>query len=228
MNIFCIKINLWILVFSTISWQCNSDVAQKKETRAEERTAEAKQKTTKKTILFFGNSLTAAYGLSPTQGFVSLIQHRLDSLELPYRCVNAGLSGETTAGGLGRIDWVLNQHIDIFVLELGGNDALRGINPDDSRQNLQKIITKVKEKYPAAKIILAGMEAPPNMGAAFTKKFRENYSQLAKENSVALIPFLLENVGGIRSLNQADGIHPNIEGNLIVTETVWKTLKNSL
>ena len=182
----------------------------------------------KKIILFFGNSLTAAYRIDPSKGFVALIQKRIDSLGLNYKTVNAGLSGETTAGGKERIDWLLRQPLAIFVLELGGNDGLRGIDPASSYQNLQSIIDKVKAKYPATKIILAGMEAPPNMGQAFTSEFRNIYPRLAKKNELILIPFLLENVAGIPSLNLPDGIHPNIAGQRIVTENLWAVLKDLL
>lgn len=179
----------------------------------------------KQVILFFGNSLTAAYGLDPAKGFVGLIQQRIDSLGLPFRTVNAGLSGETTAGGNSRIEWILEQQrIDVFVLELGGNDGLRGIQPESSYQNLQSIIDKVRAKFPKVRIILAGMEAPPNMGKTFTTAFRNNYPRLAKANKIELIPFLLEGVAGEPTLNQADGIHPNEAGSFIVRETVWRVL----
>ena len=182
----------------------------------------------KKNILFFGNSLTAAYGLNPSQGYVALIQQRLDSLGLPYRAINAGLSGETTAGGRERVDWVLKQPLDIFVLELGGNDALRGIETDASYENLGAIIETVKTKYPEAKIILAGMEAPPNMGQDYTTEFRQMYPKLAREHGTALIPFFLENVGGIPELNQQDRIHPNEKGQFVLRENVWKVLAGLL
>ena len=188
----------------------------------EETTAE------KKRIVFFGNSLTAAYGLDPEQGFTTIIQHRIDSLELGYEVVNAGLSGETTAGGKERVDWILQQPVDIFVLELGGNDGLRGIAPKASEENLQSIIDKVTEHSPEARIILAGMEAPPNMGSDFTRDFRAMYPRLAKVNDTELIPFFLEGVGGEAHLNLPDGIHPNAEGQKIVAETVWKVLKGML
>lgn len=181
----------------------------------------------KKNILFFGNSLTAAYGLDDVaKGFVSLTQERIDSLNLAYHCINAGLSGETTAGGNSRIDWVIDQQpVDVFMLELGGNDALRGLPPAESEKNLQSIIDKVKKKYPSVKIVLAGMEAPRNMGGKYISDFHNIYANLAKRNKVTLIPFILENVGGIASLNQKDGIHPTPEGNKIIVETIWATLK---
>lgn len=184
----------------------------------------------RKNILFFGNSLTAAYGLEDvSKGFVGLTQNRIDSLKLPYRCINAGLSGETTAGGASRVDWVISQQtVDIFVLELGGNDALRGLKVEQSLQNLQTIIDKVRRKYPSAKILLAGMEAPRNMGKTYTIAFHDMYLQLARKNNLSMIPFILEGVGGVAELNQRDGIHPTEAGNLIIAELVWKSLKDLL
>jgi len=178
----------------------------------------------RKNIVFFGNSLTAAYQLSPEQGFPHLIQLKIDSLGLPYTCVNAGLSGETTADGVNRIEWVLQQPVDIFVLELGGNDALRGLPLSESKKNLQIIVDKVKAKYPDCKIVIAGMMAPPNLGS-YAKDFQKMYPALAKKNGAALIPFLLEGVGGDPKLNLPDGIHPTPEGHRILAETVWKTLE---
>ncbi len=189
---------------------------------------ESEEVTKKKSIVFFGNSLTAGYGLDPEQSFVYLIQQKLKEIGLPYQTVNAGLSGETTAGGNSRIDWILRQPIDVFVLELGGNDGLRGIDPTASFKNLQSIIDKVKKKYPEAKILLAGMEAPPNMGTKFTSEFREMYPKLAQVNETQLIPFLLDKVGGIPELNQPDGIHPTAKGNEIIAETIWKYLQPML
>ncbi|MDO8969438.1 MAG: arylesterase [Saprospiraceae bacterium] len=179
----------------------------------------------KKNIVFFGNSLTAAYNLSPEQGFTAHIQRRIDSLGLNYNCVNAGLSGETTADGVNRIDWVLQQPVDIFVLELGANDALRGLPVSESKKNLQAMLDKVKAKYPNCKLVLAGMLAPPNLGANYTDAFRDMYPALAKKNDAALIPFLLENIGGIPELNLPDGIHPNVEGQKVMAENVWAVLE---
>jgi acyl-CoA thioesterase-1 len=185
----------------------------------------------KKNIVFFGNSLTAGLGLDNVlkEGFVGRIQDRIDSLKLPYRCINNGQSGETTAGGVERVDWAISQQsVEIFVLELGGNDALRGLKPENSLQNLQTIIDKVKAKHPSVQIILAGMEAPRNMGKDYIKSFHNIYPNLAAKNKVALIPFILEGVGGIPELNQKDGIHPTPEGNKIIAETIWHTLKDFL
>jgi acyl-CoA thioesterase-1 len=181
-----------------------------------------------KTILFFGNSLTAGYGVEPSEAFPALIQEKIDSLELPYKVINAGLSGETTAGGKSRIDWILRQPVDVFVLELGGNDGLRGIPIAETSKNLQAIIDRVREKYPNVKIILAGMQVPPNMGRNYASAFRVVFQQLAANNHIELIPFLLENVGGITHLNQNDGIHPNPEGHKIVATNVWKVLQGLL
>ncbi|MFN4255771.1 MAG: arylesterase [Saprospiraceae bacterium] len=192
---------------------------------AQTTTAAPLSSTDKKHIVFFGNSLTAAFGLSPEQGFPALIQQKIDAAGLPYTCVNAGLSGETTAGGSKRVDWVLRQPVDVFVLELGGNDALRGLPIEESKKNLQAIIDQVKAKYPACKIVLAGMLAPPNMGEKYTRDFAAMYPAVAKANGLPLIPFLLEGVGGDAKLNQADGIHPTAEGQKIVAENVWKVLQ---
>jgi acyl-CoA thioesterase-1 len=183
----------------------------------------------KKTIVFFGNSLTAGYGLSPEQAFPALIQKKIDSLGLPYNVTNAGVSGETSSGGLTRIDWILQQPIDIFILELGANDGLRGILPlSTTKQNLQDIIDRVKAKNPGAKLVLAGMQVPPNMGQKYTAEFRNMFPELAQKNQTALIPFLLEGVGGETNLNQTDGIHPTDEGHRIVAENVWKELQKLL
>lgn len=179
----------------------------------------------KKTIVFFGNSLTAGYGLEPSEAFPAIIQQRIDSLGLDYRVVNAGISGETSAGGKGRIDWLLRQPVDIFVLELGANDGLRGINPTETYQNLGTIIDSVREKNPDVEIILAGMQMPPSMGQRFTAEFREVFSRLAEEKDAKLIPFLLEGVAGEKELNQGDGVHPTVEGQKILANNVWTVLE---
>jgi acyl-CoA thioesterase-1 len=175
--------------------------------------------------VFFGNSLTAGYGLDTEEAFPALIQNRIDSLQLNYTVVNSGLSGETTTSGKNRLDWVLNQKIDVFVLELGANDGLRGIPLGETRKNLQEIIDAVKTKNPETKIILAGMQIPPNMGKDYTTEFRSMYPDLAEKNQTLLIPFLLENVAGNPALNQADGIHPTTKGHKIVSDNVWEILQ---
>lgn len=178
-----------------------------------------------KTILFFGDSITAGYGLEPEQAFPTLIQQKIDSLDLNYDVVNAGLSGETSAGGLRRVDWILRQKVDIFVLELGGNDGLRGIDPQNTKQNLQGIIDKVYKTYPDSEIVLTGMEAPPNMGGLYTTEFRSVYQELAAENDVIFMPFILEEVAGDPELNLPDGIHPTAKGHQIVADNLWEILE---
>lgn len=185
----------------------------------------AENNISKKTVLFLGNSLSAGYGLNPALAFPALIQQKIDSLKWPFEVVNAGLSGETSAGGLRRIDWLLKRKIDVLVLELGGNDALRGIDIEVTRKNLQGIIDKTKRTYPEVKMVIAGMQAPPNLGATYTKSFRDLFVQLAKANAAALISFLLEGVGGVAELNQADRIHPTAEGHKIIAESVWQVLQ---
>lgn len=176
-------------------------------------------------ILFLGNSLTAGYGLDPDDAFPARIQARIDSLGWNFRVVNAGLSGETSAGGLRRINWLLRQPVDVLVLELGANDGLRGTPLNETRRNLQAIIDRAREKNPGIRIVIAGMEVPPNLGEAYTTEFRTLYADLADANDAALIPFLLDGVGGIPELNLPDGIHPTAEGHSIVAGTVWDTLK---
>ncbi|WP_276360326.1 arylesterase [Daejeonella sp. H1SJ63] len=184
--------------------------------------------TEKKNILFFGNSLTAGLGVEPGEAFPAVIGNKIDSLNLPYRITNAGLSGETTAAGKARISWILKQKVDVFVLELGANDGLRGIPVAETRQNLQDIVDQVKAKYPEAKLIMTGMEVPPNMGNKYASEFRVIFAELAKKNNMALVPFLLDKVGGIPELNQNDGIHPTPEGHKILAENVWLVLKDLL
>ena len=180
----------------------------------------------KKTILCFGNSLTAGYGLDENQAWPALLQKRLDSLSLPFKVVNAGLSGETSAGGLGRIDWVLNQKVDYFILELGANDMLRGLDVESTLVNLTGILKKVKEKNQDIKVIIAGMLSPPNMGPDYETKFNQIFPSLSKSFDAVYIPFFLEGVAGIDSLNLSDGKHPNAIGQYIVLENVWKKLQD--
>ena len=181
-----------------------------------------------KTLVFFGDSLTAGAGVDPSEAYPAEIGRMLAAAGKPWRVVNAGLSGETTAGGLRRIDWVLRQPVDLIVLELGGNDGLRGIAPDVTRTNLQAIIDRIHATRPQAKIVLAGMQVPPNLGQEYTKAFANLFPELAARNHTGLIPFLLEGVGGIPELNQADGIHPTPEGHRKVAKTVWDVLFKDL
>ncbi|HMG91747.1 MAG TPA: arylesterase [Chryseolinea sp.] len=178
-----------------------------------------------KVILFYGDSLTAGYGLSTDEAFPAVIEKNLNQKGKPTKVVNAGLSGETSAGGLNRLDWVLKQPVDMFVLELGANDGLRGLPLDQTQKNLQAIIDKVKTKYPKARIVIAGMLVPPNMGQDYTASFRKIFPDLAKKNNATLIPFLLQDVAGNEKLNIADGIHPNVEGHKIVAGNVLKVIE---
>lgn len=207
-----------------------SDIKERqKEVNVSSSRPEATAAAKNKTILFFGNSLTAGLGVDPQDAFVGLIGKKLDSLEMAYGVVNSGVSGETTAGGLGRVEWILEQYEpSVFVLELGGNDALRGVDPAASTKNLQGIIDIVRKKYPSIPIVLAGMEAPPNMGETFRNAFRQMYRGLAKKNDLLLIPFLLDGVGGVPELNQKDGIHPTEKGHKIVADVIWKVLEKAL
>ncbi|MEJ1240085.1 arylesterase [Chryseolinea sp. T2] len=178
-----------------------------------------------KVILFYGDSLTAGYGLSTEEAFPAIIDKTLNQKGKPVKVINAGLSGETSAGGLSRLDWVLRQPVDIFVLELGANDGLRGLPLDETRKNLQSIIDAVRKKYPGVNIVIAGMMVPPNMGPDYTAAFQKIFPDLAKKNNARLIPFLLQGVAGNEKLNNADGIHPNVEGHKIVATNVLKVLE---
>lgn len=180
-----------------------------------------------RTIVFFGDSLTAGYGLADpaSESYPALLQEKIAAAHLDWRVINAGLSGETTAGGLRRVDWVLRQPVDFFVLALGGNDGLRGIDPAISKKNLQQILDRVRAKNPKAKLVLAGMQMPPTMGADFSHAFGKIFPEVAAKNDATLIPFLLESVGGRSDLNQLDAIHPTAAGHTVVAETVWKILR---
>lgn len=177
-----------------------------------------------KTILFYGDSLTAGLGLTTEEAFPALVEKKLKQQGKACKVINAGLSGETSAGGLSRLEWVLRQPVDVFVLELGANDGLRGLPIGQTQKNLQSIIDKVKAKYPKVKIVIAGMMVPPNMGPDYTSKFKKIFPELAKKNNATLIPFLLQDVAGNEKLNQADGIHPNVAGHKIVAENVFKVV----
>ena len=176
-------------------------------------------------ILFVGTSLTAGYGLDPDEAFPALIQARIDAAGLRYRVVNAGLSGETSAGARRRLEWLLKQPVAVLVVETGANDGLRGQDPEATRANIQAMLDRAKQQVPSPRLMLGGMEALPNYGEDYRRRFRRIYPELAKANRVVLIPFLLEGVAGVPSLNQADGIHPTAEGHRRLAATVWKTLR---
>jgi acyl-CoA thioesterase-1 len=182
----------------------------------------------KRIILFYGDSLTAGYGIDREQAFPALVQARIDSLGWNFEVFNAGMSGETSAGGLRRIDWLMRRPVDIFVLELGANDGLRGIDLKDTRENLQQIINRVKKKNSDVAIVVAGMQMPPNLGADYTEEFQNLFPELAQKNGALLVPFLLEGVADKPELNLSDGNHPTVEGHRIVAETVWVTLAKVL
>lgn len=176
-------------------------------------------------VLFLGTSLTAGLGLPPEQAYPALIQQKMDSAGLRFRAVNAGVSGETSAGALRRLDWLLRQDFDVLVLETGANDMLRGTDLNTTRENIQAIISRVRAAKPDARIVLVGMMAPPNLGRGYTRRFSSIYPELAEENELPLIPFLLDEVAGLPELNQADGIHPNTEGQRRVARNVWQVLE---
>jgi len=183
------------------------------------------EKAEPKRILILGDSLTAGYGIDPFDAYPARLQEIIDQKDLPYRIIASGLSGETSAGGLRRVDWVLRQPIDMLILALGANDGLRGIDLADTKQNLQAIIDKARARSPGARIVIAGMEIPPNMGPEYTQRFRQIFPQLAEENDAHLIPFLLADVGGRPELNLPDGIHPNAQGHAIVAQNVWDAIR---
>jgi acyl-CoA thioesterase-1 len=214
------------LLFVLAAWLTSCSASTEKK-QAEEGN-QVVDSTANKTILFFGNSLTAGYGIDPEESFAGRIQTRLDSLKKEFRVINGGLSGETTAGGLSRLDWFLEEEPYLFVLELGGNDGLRGIALTETKKNLLAIVDKVRAKYPNTKIILAGMQIPPNMGKEYTEEFKAIYPAVAKEKNIELIPFLLEGVAGNPDLNLPDGIHPTPEGHRIVMETLWPFISKAL
>jgi len=176
-------------------------------------------------VVFLGDSLTAGYGLDPDQAYPAIIQRKIDEAGLRYRVVNAGVSGETSAGARRRLEWLLAQPVAVLVVETGANDALRGQDPAATAGNIQAIIDRARREPSPPKVVLVGMEALPNYGADYGRRFHEIYPRLAKSNGVALVPFLLEGVGGVAALNQADGIHPTAEGQRRLAETVWKTLQ---
>lgn len=178
-----------------------------------------------KTILFLGDSITAGYGLDQSQAFPAIIQQRINSAKLNYTVVNAGLSGETSSGGLRRVNWLLRSKVDILVLELGANDGLRGIDLAVTRSNLQQIIDRTRQANSDVIIVVAGMQVPPNLGQTYTDQFRQIFPELAKKNNAKLIPFILDGVAGVPNLNLSDGIHPNVAGHKVLADNVWSVLR---
>jgi acyl-CoA thioesterase-1 len=176
-------------------------------------------------VLFLGTSLTAGYGLDPAQAYPALVQARVDAAGLGYRVVNAGVSGETSAGARRRLDWLLRQPVAVLVVETGANDALRGQEPEATRANIQAICDRARRQAPPPRLVLAGMEALPNYGPQYGRRFRAIFPELARKNGAVLIPFLLEGVAGVPALNQDDGIHPNAKGQERLADNVWKALR---
>ena len=221
--------NLSLFILITVTFlSCNNQQksSEDKTTQTQQVETPANEpKSSEGVVLFFGTSLTAGMGLEKSEAYPALIQQKIDSLDLSYTVVNAGLSGETTAGGKNRLDWVLQQEIAVFVLELGANDGLRGIPLSETKKNLQTIIDRVYAKNKNTTIVIAGMQLPLNMGADYTQEFRQLFPDLAQENDLVLIPFLLDGVGGIPELNQEDGIHPTAKGQKIIAETVWEVIE---
>ena len=178
-----------------------------------------------KVLLFLGDSLTAGYGIDPSQAFPALIQSKIDAKRWNIKVINAGQSGDTSAGGLARLDWLLKNRVDILVLELGANDGLRGLPVEVTRKNLQAIIDRTRQRYPQVKVVITGMKVPPNMGRDYGTRFEAIFPALAKKNQGALIPFILEGVAGVRELNLPDGIHPTAEGHRVIAGNLWKILE---
>lgn len=177
-------------------------------------------------VVFLGTSLTAGYGLpDPSQAYPALIQHKIDSAGLPFEVVNAGVSGETSAGARRRIEWVLKERPAVLVIETGANDGLRGQNTDSLSANIQAIIDRASILNPRPRIVIVGMQMLSNYGADYTRRFASVYPTIARRNDLPLIPFLLDGVAGVDSLNQPDQIHPTAAGQRIIAETVWKTLE---
>jgi len=176
-------------------------------------------------VVFLGTSLTAGLGLEQEQAYPSLIQRKIDSAGLDFRVVNAGVSGETSAGARRRVDWLMREPVEVLVLETGANDGLRGLPPDSLRANIQAVFDRAKTNSPAPKLVLVGMRVPSNYGRAYTERFEAVYPEIARDNGAQLVPFLLDGVGGVPGLNQADGIHPTAEGQRVMAETVWRVLE---
>ncbi len=179
---------------------------------------------TNKRLVILGDSITAGHGLDPSDAYPALLQKMIDAAGLPYTVANAGVSGDTTAGGLRRVAWAMAKGADVLVIALGGNDGLRGISPDETKKNLLGIVAKAREKNPEIKVLLSGMRMPDNMGADYTTRFQAVFAEAARESKSTFLPFLIAGVGGVEELNQADGIHPNPEGQEVIAGNVWKVL----
>jgi acyl-CoA thioesterase-1 len=214
----------YVAVFASIASLCACDQPHEKLPVP----TPAGTSTDRPAVVFLGTSLTAGLGLEPEQAYPALIQAKIDSAGLGYRVVNAGVSGETSAGARRRTDWLLREPVAVLVVETGANDGLRGLPPDSLRANIQAIFDRTRELRPEATLVLIGMRVPPNYGRAYSRRFEEVYPELARANGAELVPFLLEGVGGVSSLNQPDGVHPTAEGQRRMAETVWRALERVL
>jgi acyl-CoA thioesterase-1 len=183
---------------------------------------------TVKRIVVLGDSITAGYGLDQSQAYPALLQKKIDAEGLSYTVANAGVSGDTSAGGLRRVAWAMGKGADVIIIALGGNDGLRGISPEETKKNLLGIIAKARARNPEIKVLITGMQMPDNMGPDFTARFKAVFPEAAKESETILVPFLLEGIGGDEKLNQPDGIHPTPEGQAKVADNVWKILKPAI
>lgn len=213
------RIRIWLVVLSTGCFLTGPDGWTQ---------VAATSKPAVRRVVVLGDSIAAGYGLDLSQAFPALLQKKVDAAGLAYTVVNAGVSGDTTSGGLRRLDWVMKNPTHVLLVELGGNDGLRGIDPEATRKNLRGIIEKARKNQPGIRIVLAGMQMPPNMGEAYTAAFQKIYPELAREMDVSLIPFILEGVGGREDMNQPDRIHPTAEGQKVLAENVWKVLEGVL
>jgi len=213
----CFPIALWVtLCLGLLSWRGSA---------AETASNSSGTLPADKILVVLGDSLSAGFGVDLSEAWPARIQEKIREAGLPWKLVNAGLSGDTSAGGLRRLDWILRRPVDALLLELGSNDGLRGLPLEATRTNLQTVIERTRAKNPNVRIVLAGMKMPENLGEAYTRQFETLYSDLAATNKVALIPFLLDGVGGRAELNLPDQIHPNVEGHRRVATNVWKVLQ---
>ena len=213
----CFPIALWVaLCLGLLSWRMSA---------AETASNASGTLPADKSLVVLGDSLSAGFGVDLSEAWPARIQEKIREAGLPWKLVNAGLSGDTSAGGLRRLDWILRRPVDALLLELGSNDGLRGLPLEATRTNLQTVIERTRAKYPKVRIVLAGMKMPENLGEAYTRQFETLYRDLAETNKVALIPFLLDGVGGRAELNLPDQIHPNVEGHRRVATNVWKVLQ---
>ena len=213
----CFPIALWVaLCLGLLSWRMSA---------AETASNASGTLPADKSLVVLGDSLSAGFGVDLSEAWPARIQEKIREAGLPWKLVNAGLSGDTSAGGLRRLDWILRRPVDALLLELGSNDGLRGLPLEATRTNLQTVIERTRAKYPKVRIVLAGMKMPENLGEAYTRQFESLYRDLAATNKVALIPFLLDGVGGRAELNLPDQIHPNVEGHRRVATNVWKVLQ---